>query len=131
MPGIPCDQVLAIVRLRQWAVDRQALKTAKTTDYRRTGWTQRNHRAADARLVRVLSFEQAFSRLSQDEQAILAATYRDNLDQATIAALLNSSPRKVNYLLPAARSRLADPQPPRPAVSRQLFGKKQKYQKYH
>jgi hypothetical protein len=57
------------VRLRQWAFDRQALKTAKTADYRRTGWTQRNHRAADARIVRVLSFEDAFSRLSQDEHA--------------------------------------------------------------
>lgn len=82
--------------------DRQALKTAKTTDYRRTGWTQRNHRAADARIVRVLSFENAFSRLSQDDQAILAATYRDKLDQSTTAALLNCSPCKVNYLLPAA-----------------------------
>ncbi len=59
MPGIPCDQVLAIVRLRQWAFDRQALKTAKTTDYRRTGWKHRNSRTADARIVRVLTFERA------------------------------------------------------------------------
>jgi hypothetical protein len=39
---------VAIVRIRQWAFDRQALKTAKTTDYQRTGWTQRNSRSADA-----------------------------------------------------------------------------------
>jgi hypothetical protein len=48
MPGIPADQVLAILRIRQWAQDRQALKTSKTTDYQRQGWTQRKHGAVDA-----------------------------------------------------------------------------------
>lgn len=56
----------------------------------------------------MLTFEQGFSRLSQDDQTILAATYRDNFDQVTRAALINCISRKVNYLLPAARSRLAD-----------------------
>jgi hypothetical protein len=99
MPGIPCDQVLAIVRLRQWSYDRQALKTAKTTDYTRTGWKHRHSRTADARIVRVLTFEQAFSRLSQDDQTILAATYRDNFDQVTTAALLSCSPRRAGRVV--------------------------------
>jgi DNA-directed RNA polymerase specialized sigma24 family protein len=108
MPGIPADQVLAILRIRQWAQDRQALKTSRTTDYQRTGWQQRKSRAVDARIVRVLSFEQAFSRLDTDQQQVLAATYRDNLTHNETAALLDCSPRKICYLLPAARGRLAD-----------------------
>jgi DNA-directed RNA polymerase specialized sigma24 family protein len=108
MPGIPCNQVLAIVRIRQWAFDRQALKTAKTTDYQRTGWTQRNNRSADARIVRVLSFEKAFSSLSAELQTILAAKYRDNLTDADTAAILDCSLRKVTYLLPIAHEQLAD-----------------------
>lgn len=108
MPGIPCNQVLAIVRIRQWAFDRQALKSAKTTDYQRTGWTQRNNRSADARIVCVLSFEKAFSSLSTELQTILAAKYRDNLTDTDTAAILNCSLRKVTYLLPIAREQLAD-----------------------
>lgn len=41
MFGIPSQEVMAIVRLRQWAFERQALKAAKTTDYRRHGWKHR------------------------------------------------------------------------------------------
>jgi hypothetical protein len=69
------DHVLTIIRIKQWQQDRAALATSRTTDYTRTGW-KRNQRTADARIVRVLIFEQAFSRLSQDEQAILATRPR-------------------------------------------------------
>jgi DNA-directed RNA polymerase specialized sigma24 family protein len=39
---------------------------------------------------------------------VLAATYCDNLTHNETAALLDCSPRKICYLLPAARSHLAD-----------------------
>jgi hypothetical protein len=49
-----------------------ALATSRTTDYTRTGWKQRNHRTADARIVRVLDFERAFAMLEQEHQLALA-----------------------------------------------------------
>jgi hypothetical protein len=63
-----CNQVLAIVRIRQWGVRPASPQDSQTTDYQRIGWTQRNSRAVDARIVRVLSFEKAFSSLSTELQ---------------------------------------------------------------
>ncbi|HEY2473033.1 MAG TPA: hypothetical protein VGI45_34950, partial [Terracidiphilus sp.] len=40
MSGIPSDQVLAILRLKQWAVDRAALKTARAVNIQHTGWRE-------------------------------------------------------------------------------------------
>lgn len=108
MSGIPSDQVLAILRIKQWAVDRVALKTARTTHYTNRGWQQRTNRNADARIVRVLSFEQAFSRLSQDEQLVLIALYREGQGHELAAAALGCSKRKLAYFIPAARQHLAD-----------------------
>ena len=65
-------------------------------------------RAVDARIVRVLSFEKGFSALSAEYQTILAAKYRDNLPDTDTAAIMNCSVRKVTYVLPIARERLAD-----------------------
>ena len=64
-------------------------------------------RDADARNVRVADFELAFARLSQDEQTMLAALYRDRLDYSTAASLLQLSTRTLAYKLPAARQHLA------------------------
>jgi hypothetical protein len=72
MPGLPADHVLTIIRIKQWQQDRAALATSRTTDYTRTGWKQRNHRAADARIVRVLDFERAFDLLEEEHQLALA-----------------------------------------------------------
>ncbi len=108
MSGIPADQVLAICRIKQWAIDRSALKTSRTTEYRKVGWQQRTNRNADARLVRTLDFERAFARLSQEEQMALAYTYRDGYGHTVTALALGCSERKLCYLLPAARSHLAD-----------------------
>ena len=66
------------------------------------GWTQREHRAVDALIVRVLSFEKAFSTLSAEHQTILAAKYRDNLPDSDTAAIMNCSVRKVTYPSPAS-----------------------------
>ena len=94
MGGIPTDQVLAIVRLKQWATDRAAIKTAKTTHYQRTGWVQRNNRMADARIVRILDFERILARLSAPERIALILTYRDAMPHAEAAALAGYSVRK-------------------------------------
>lgn len=62
----------------------------------------------DARLVRVIDFEKAFARLSQEEQTPLAATYRDRAGQSATAFAVGCSLRKLAYLLPTARQHLAD-----------------------
>src|ERR1700749_2037773 len=63
MSGIPSDQVLAILRLRQWAVDRNALKCGRTTRMTHAGWRERRETDADARNVRVIDFEKALATL--------------------------------------------------------------------
>jgi DNA-directed RNA polymerase specialized sigma24 family protein len=108
MSGIPSDQVLAILRLKQWAVDRAALKTARAVNIQHTGWRERRAREADSRIVRVLSFEQALARLDPAHQMALILTYRDGVSLATAAAALGCSKANIVYMLPAARRRLAD-----------------------
>ena len=95
MPGLPADHVLTIIRIKQWQQDRAALATSRTTDYTRTGWKQRNHRAADARIVRVLDFERAFAMLEQEHQQALALIYRDNQPQDKAADAIGCSQRKL------------------------------------
>lgn len=107
MNGLPTDEVLAIVRLRQWSADRALLRAGRVVHHRHAGYRERRQRDADARNVRVADFELAFARLSQDEQTMLAALYRDRLDYSTAATLLQTSTRTLAYKLPAARQHLA------------------------
>ena len=51
MSGIPSDQVLAILRLRQWAVESKALKCGRSTRLTNAGWRERRETDADARTV--------------------------------------------------------------------------------
>ena len=101
-------EVLAITRLRQWAVDRLALRASRTTDYKRTGWQARDTRTFDARLVRVLDFERALERLPEDEQMLLVLTYRERQCHQEVSKILRCSVRKLYYTLPAARKHLAE-----------------------
>ena len=103
MPGIPSDQVLAIMRLRQWAFERAKLRNGDTTRFARNGWRERRQRQCDARNVRVLDFERALSHLNPEQQQVLVLAYNDKARHQDIAAVLGCSPRKVTYLLPIAR----------------------------
>jgi hypothetical protein len=108
MPGLPADHVLTIIRIKQWQQDRAALATSCTTDDSRTGWKQRNHRTADARIVRVLDFERAFAMPEEEHQLALALIYRDNQPHDKAADAIGCSQRKLCYLLPEARQHLAN-----------------------
>ena len=107
MPGMMPDEVLAVCRLRQWAFDRAAMRSGQVTNYQREGWTERRTRNSDARLVRVIDFERALSRLSQEHQAILMLIYREHQDYRAAAAATGVSVRALSYKLPAARQALA------------------------
>jgi DNA-directed RNA polymerase specialized sigma24 family protein len=102
------NEVLAVIRLRQWAADRAALRAAKTTDYEYQGCKVRDRRKADARLVRVIDFEKALSMLSEEEQGVLLLHYRESQIGKETAKALHCSERKVFYTLPQARKHLAD-----------------------
>ena len=104
---IPPDQALAVARLKQWAVLRTATRHGKTTNYARSGWAQRNAASFDARQVRVLDFERALSELSNEEQIALVHYYRDHEGYIEIAVAAQCSVRKLNYLIPSARMKLA------------------------
>jgi DNA-directed RNA polymerase specialized sigma24 family protein len=108
MSGIPSDQVMAILRLKQWAFDRAALRHGRTGRLEFSGWRERRQREADSRNVRVLAFEEALSKLDPAHQLVLMLTYRDGLRHTDAAAIIGCSPRNVCYLLTAARHRLAD-----------------------
>ena len=101
------DEVLAVARLRQWANDRIKLASAKTSEYQRLGWRERSSRDADARLVRVIDFSRALARLDPEQQTVLVLHYRDREKESRIAVALGCSLRKISYLIPAARQRLA------------------------
>jgi DNA-directed RNA polymerase specialized sigma24 family protein len=106
--NIPSDQVMAIMRLKQWAFDRAQLRHGRTARHEFSGWKERRQREADSRNVRVVDFERALSQLDPMHQQILLLTYRDGIRHAHAANLLGVSERLVYYLLPAARRRLAD-----------------------
>ena len=99
---------MAIMRLKQWAFERTALRQGNTSRLQRTGWRERRLREADSRNVRVLDFERALAHLDPTHQQILILTYRDGIRHAEAAHMLGMSERKVCYLLPAARRRLTD-----------------------
>jgi DNA-directed RNA polymerase specialized sigma24 family protein len=107
MPGMMPDEVLAVCRLRQWAKDRAAMRSGQVTDYRRQGWRERRTRECDARIVRVVDFERALSRLTEEHQAILLLTYREHRDQRQVSDATGVSVRALSYKLPAARQALA------------------------
>ena len=107
MSEIPSDQVLAILRLRQWAIERTALKCGRTTRLTNAGWRERRETDADARNVRVIDFEKALATLDTAHQYALVLTYRDRQGHAATAAI-GCSVRTLAYMLPAARRRLAD-----------------------
>jgi DNA-directed RNA polymerase specialized sigma24 family protein len=102
------SEVLAITRLRQWSVDRAALRASRTTEYRREGWQNRNNRSYDSRLVRSIDFERALGKLTYEEQMVLTLTYRERHREKEVSKIMACSERKVSYLLPAARKRLAE-----------------------
>jgi len=111
VPGsapIPSDQVMAIMRLKQWAFERVALRHGRTANIEHSGWTERRTREADSRHVRVIDFERALGQLDPVEQQLLVLTYRDNVPHKHIAAVLGCSVRTIYNLLPAARRRLTD-----------------------
>jgi len=99
---------MAIMRLKQWAFERIALRQGNTTQLKRSGWRERRVRETDSRNVRVIDFERALSQLDPAHQQILVLTYRDGVRHREAAHILGMSERKVYYLLPAARRRLAD-----------------------
>ena len=99
---------MAIMRLKQWAFERTALRQGNTARLSRAGWRERRQREADSRNVRVLDFERALSHLDPMHQQILLLTYRDGIRHREAANMLGMSERNVYYLLPAARRRLTD-----------------------
>jgi DNA-directed RNA polymerase specialized sigma24 family protein len=102
------DDVLVMTRIRQWAQNRSIVRSGKTSSFEFDGgWGQRKLTTADARLVQVIDFERALGSLSEEDQAVLMLIYRDREGYASAARAMRCSERKVAYLLPAARRRLA------------------------
>ncbi len=101
------DEALALARLRQWSYDRLQLAHARTCDYRRTGWKQRNDRTFDARLVRVIDFGRALGTLEAEEQAAWSLPTVTDKTLLKFPGALHCSQRKISYLVPLARKKLA------------------------
>ena len=99
--------ILATIRLREWAHDRAALRTGRTTNYQRTGWRERRQRDADAAIVRVVDFELAFKMLPPIQQELLTLVYGQGSSRVEAAALVHTSAHTVAYHLTNARRKLA------------------------
>jgi DNA-directed RNA polymerase specialized sigma24 family protein len=83
------------------------MRSGQVTNYQREGWRERRARDSNARLVRVIDFERALSRLTEEHQAILLLTYREHQPQDRVSTLTGVSVRALSYKLPAARQALA------------------------
>jgi len=101
-------EALALAHLRRWAVRRTANLHGKTSRPNAGGWHRRDERTYDASHVANIDFERALNMLDDDEKVALVLRYRDRLAAEQIAAGLRCSVRKVCYLIPAARRKLAD-----------------------
>lgn len=101
------DETLAVLRMRQWSSDKDRSRRGTLTAYRPRGWTPYNQRQADARIVRMLDFEQAFSALPPGQQTLLLLTYRDGLSAAAAGRTMRQPIPTILYYLGNARRALA------------------------
>lgn len=100
-------EVLAVVRLRQWFVERAELRNGKTTSYKRVGWAQRRSSRFDAKIVRCIDFERAYGHLCPSDQALLELVYAEDWPNDQVAKILCISERSIYNYLPHARALLA------------------------
>ncbi|UWZ83533.1 hypothetical protein [Occallatibacter riparius] len=101
-------EALAVAALRRWCSERSALRSGLTVNLQASGYTPRQQRAHDSRLVRVLSFEQVFSTLADRQQSALLLAYRDNLSLTALASCLRCSVPEAQARVSGARLSLAD-----------------------
>ena len=102
-------EALAVAALRRWCSERAALRSGLTVHLQaNAGYTPRQQRAHDSRLVRVLSFEQVFSTLADRQQSALLLAYRDNLSLTALASCLRCSVPEAQARVSGARLSLAD-----------------------
>jgi hypothetical protein len=92
MPG----EVLAFCRPRQWAADRAVMRTGQVTNYQREGWREPRTRDSNARIVRVIDFERALSRLTKSIKPFLLLTYREHQPQDRVSTLTGVSVRALS-----------------------------------
>ena len=83
------------------------MHAGQVTNYQREGWRERRTRDSNAHIVRVVDFERALSRLTEEHQAILLLTYREHQDYRAVCAATGVSIRALSYKLPVARQALA------------------------
>jgi YD repeat-containing protein len=105
---MPIDEGLAVVRLRQWAALRIRNQSGKIREYKYDGWQRRIENRFDAGLVMVIDFERALNKLTDEQKLALVLRYRDKQTDPEIAIALGCSIRKVTYLVPIARRKLAE-----------------------
>jgi DNA-directed RNA polymerase specialized sigma24 family protein len=101
-------EALAVVALRRWCADRRQIRDGRISDYTGKGYQPKNSRTHDARIVRVLSFEQVFALLDTDEQTALLVAYRDGLSLSAAANVTRSRAPVAQACLSKARLRLAN-----------------------
>ncbi len=70
-------EVRVIAAFRRWRFDRQCLAQGQIYRYKVRGWQQREQRQCDARMVRVLDFEQALENLPAPVRVLLLLAHAD------------------------------------------------------
>ncbi len=101
------NETLAVIRMRQWSGDKDRTRRGTATMLRASGWTPRDSRQADARIVRMIDFERALAVLPVHQQTPLLLAYRDGLNTAEVSRTLCQSVAAAASTLRAARRALA------------------------
>lgn len=101
------DEMLTVLRIKQWRRDRTAAHQGHLTRYRRTGWIERRARDVDTRIVRIIDFERALATLTPHQQTLLIAAYGEGLGHREVARIEGTPDRTFEYQLKGARATLA------------------------
>ncbi|WP_058186800.1 RNA polymerase sigma factor [Terracidiphilus gabretensis] len=100
-------EVKVIAAIRRWCYDSAKLVSGRGNNYQHRGFQRRDERSYDARQVRVLDFERAFSKLPEQNQVLLLLAHRDGISECELAAMISVSPNSMRRWLMDTRIALA------------------------
>ncbi len=100
-------EVKVIAAIRRWCYDRHKLASGKGNQYKHRGFQRRDERTFDARIVRVLDFERAFTKMPAGAQVLILLVHRDGLTPEEAASIIGVSVPTIRKCLMDTRQALA------------------------
>ena len=100
-------EVRVVAAIQRWCHDRSKLTSGKGNQFQHRGFQRRDERTFDARMVRVLDFERAFTKLPDADQVMMLMAHRDGIGLHELAEMISVSPNSMRRWLMDTRLALA------------------------